>query len=148
MVSTANLVFPHSQAMSDAEPVASTRGGAPLEVSGARLRSPRAALAGFFEGNAPAKGVLMNTLHTGQVHASAPSTSPWNAMSARRPKRTSRAAEIVAALYFALVLSTPWLVRDASFFVPPSHGVEIQMLNRAAAPAAVVHSPTATIPAR
>jgi hypothetical protein len=47
------------------------------------------------------------------------------------PDKPSRAAEYVAALYVALVLLTPWLLRDAPLFAP-SKGVEIQMSYRAA----------------
>jgi hypothetical protein len=42
-----------------------------------------------------------------------------------RCPKTSRAAEYIAALYIALLVCTPWLVRDASFFRPPSTGVEM-----------------------
>lgn len=52
-----------------------------------------------------------------------------------RPVRRSRAAEYIAALYIALVLATPWLLRDAQLFAP-SKGVEIQMSYRAAPAAA------------
>lgn len=47
------------------------------------------------------------------------------------PDKPSRAAEYIAALYVALVLLTPWLLRDAMFFAP-SKGVEIQMSYKAA----------------
>ena len=50
-------------------------------------------------------------------------------------EKPSRAAEYIAALYVALVLLTPWLLRDATFFAPPSRGVEIQVVNRATADA-------------
>ena len=39
--------------------------------------------------------------------------------------RKSRAAEYIAALYIALLVCTPWLVRDASFFRPQSTGIEL-----------------------
>jgi hypothetical protein len=41
--------------------------------------------------------------------------------------KTSRAAEYIAALYIALLVCTPWLVRDASFLRPPSSGIEIHL---------------------
>ena len=44
-----------------------------------------------------------------------------------RTHKKSRAAEYIAALYIALLVSTPWLVRDASFFRPPSAGIEIHL---------------------
>lgn len=44
----------------------------------------------------------------------------------RRPK-TSRAAECIAALYIALLVCTPWLVRDASFFRPSSTTIEMHL---------------------
>ena len=51
----------------------------------------------------------------------------------RAPKR-SRAAEYIAALYIALVLCTPWLLRDASWLTPPSNGIEIQFSKAAPTP--------------
>lgn len=45
--------------------------------------------------------------------------------------KPSRAAEYVAALYIALVLCTPWLLRETPWLTPPSKGVEIQMSNTA-----------------
>ena len=52
----------------------------------------------------------------------------------RRPGK-SRAAEYIAALYVALLVCTPWLVRDASFFRPPATGIEMHLST--AAPASV-----------
>ena len=52
----------------------------------------------------------------------------------RRPGK-SRAAEYIAALYIALLVCTPWLVRDASFFRPPATGIEMHLST--AAPASV-----------
>ncbi len=55
--------------------------------------------------------------------------------SSRRPaaddgrEKPSRAAECIAALYIALVLLTPWLLRDASLFAP-ARGVEVQIVSR------------------
>ena len=46
-------------------------------------------------------------------------------------EKPSRAAEYITALYVALVLLTPWLLRDAPLFAP-SKGFEIQMSNKAA----------------
>jgi len=51
----------------------------------------------------------------------------------RAPKR-SRAAEYIAALYIALVLCTPWLLREVSWLTPPSNGVEIQFSKPAPTP--------------
>ena len=51
--------------------------------------------------------------------------------------KPSRVAECVAALYVALVLMTPWLLRDVSWLTPPSRGAEIQVVNHATAAAAV-----------
>jgi hypothetical protein len=48
-------------------------------------------------------------------------------------EKPSRAAEYIAALYVALVLLTPWLLRDAPFFAP-AKGVEIQMSKQALPP--------------
>lgn len=60
----------------------------------------------------------------------------------RAPKR-SRAAEYIAALYIALVLCTPWLLRDASWLTPPSNGIEIQLSKGAPTPPPhEVHAPT------
>ena len=54
----------------------------------------------------------------------------------RAPSR-SRAAEYIAALYVALVLCTPWLLREVSWLTPPSNGVEIQLSKPAPAPPAL-----------
>jgi len=44
-----------------------------------------------------------------------------------RTHKKSRAAEYIAALYIALLVCTPWLVRDASLFRPPSTGIEMHL---------------------
>jgi len=56
-----------------------------------------------------------------------------------RVDKPSRAAEYIAALYVALVLCTPWLLREAPWLTPPSKGVEIQMSNTAQMQAAAEH---------
>lgn len=56
-----------------------------------------------------------------------------NEVAGREGRKTSRAAEYVAALYIALVLLTPWLLRDVSWLTPPARGAEIQVVNRATA---------------
>ena len=48
--------------------------------------------------------------------------------------KTSRAAEYIAALYIALLVCTPWLVRDASYFRPPSSGIEMHLSTAAPVP--------------
>lgn len=53
--------------------------------------------------------------------------------------RPSRAAEYIAALYVALLLCTPWLLRETPWLTPPSKGVEIQMSNTAQMKAAAEH---------
>ena len=55
------------------------------------------------------------------------------------PDRPSRAAEYIAALYVALLLCTPWLLRETPWLTPPSKGVEIQMSNTAQMRAAADH---------
>src|SRR5437016_12072281 len=45
----------------------------------------------------------------------------------KRTDKRSRAAEYIAALYVALLVCTPWLVRDASLFRPPSTGIEMHL---------------------
>jgi hypothetical protein len=60
--------------------------------------------------------------------------------------KPSRAAEYIAALYVALLLCTPWLLRETSWLTPPSRGVEIQMSNKAQAQAAD-RDATAKLPA-
>jgi len=63
-----------------------------------------------------------------------------------RTHKRSHAAEYIAALYIALLVCTPWLVRDASFFRPPSTGIEIHL---SAAPLHVdALTPSAPTPAR
>jgi hypothetical protein len=54
----------------------------------------------------------------------------------RAPKR-SRAAEYIAALYVALVLCTPWLLREVTWLTPPSNGVEIHFSKPAPTPPAL-----------
>jgi len=62
-----------------------------------------------------------------------------------RSPRRSHAAEYIAALYIALLVCTPWLVRDASFFRPPSTGIEMHLSAAAPAPVDVLpRSPQAT----
>ena len=56
-----------------------------------------------------------------------------------RPSGKSRAAEYIAALYIALLVCTPWLVREASFF-RPSAGVEIQWNVSLLHPGALMHA--------
>ena len=56
----------------------------------------------------------------------------------RDGRKPSRAAEYIAALYIALVLMTPWLMRDVSWLTPPSRGAEIPVVNRATAAHAAV----------
>ncbi len=51
----------------------------------------------------------------------------------------SRAAEYIAALYVAILLCTPWLLRETPWLTPPSKGVEIQMSNTAQMQAAADH---------
>ena len=63
-------------------------------------------------------------------------------------ERPSRAAECVAALYIALVLLTPWLLRDVSWLTPPSHGAEIQVVDHATAPAPSADGRLSRMPSR
>lgn len=71
-----------------------------------------------------------------------PAADAAESTQSRRPK-TSRAAEYIAALYIALLVCTPWLVRDASFLRPPSTGIEMHL--SAAAP---VHAQPASASVR
>ncbi|HEY3178449.1 MAG TPA: hypothetical protein VGL25_06165 [Casimicrobiaceae bacterium] len=57
-----------------------------------------------------------------------------------RPHKTSRAAEYIAALYIALLVCTPWLVRDASLFRPPSTGIEMHLSNATLHADAIKHA--------
>jgi len=59
--------------------------------------------------------------------------------------KPSRVAEYVAALYIALVLLSPWLLRDVSWLTPPSRGAEIQVVDRATSAAVAA---TERLPAR
>lgn len=61
-----------------------------------------------------------------ESQSQAPAADATESRASRRPK-TSRAAEYIAALYIALLVCTPWLVRDASFFRPPSTGIEMHL---------------------
>jgi hypothetical protein len=60
---------------------------------------------------------------------------PGNSEPDAGPDKPSRAAEYITALYVALLLLTPWLLRDAPFFAP-SKGVEFQMSAKSAPSAA------------
>ena len=88
----------------------------------------------------------MNALSIGNPDRSdAPAAEP-RAMRTVKPSRPSRAAEYIAALYIALVLCTPWLLRDASLLTPPSKGVEMQMSKAApAAPALELKAPVVAV---
>jgi hypothetical protein len=59
------------------------------------------------------------------------STPEWECGQKVKPEKPSRAAEYIAALYVALLLCTPWLVRDALTLTPPTQGVEMQIVSRA-----------------
>ena len=73
----------------------------------------------------------MNPLLLDTTPPSASSNASWNGTGQTPAQKPSRAAEYIAALYLALLLCTPWLVRDALVLTPPSNGVEIQMSKRA-----------------
>jgi hypothetical protein len=60
--------------------------------------------------------------------------------------KPSRAAEYIAALYIALVLCAPLLLRETPWLTPPSTGVEMQM-SRQAVPPMPVASATVQLPA-
>jgi hypothetical protein len=69
------------------------------------------------------------------------STPEWECGQKVKPEKPSRAAEYIAALYVALLLCTPWLVRDALTLTPPSQGVEMQVVNKATTPQAEKGAP-------
>ena len=70
-----------------------------------------------------------------------------NWMDESKPRKQSRAAEYIAALYVALVLCTPWLVRDALILTPPSQGVEMQVVSKATTPPPAEKSAPVALPA-
>jgi hypothetical protein len=70
--------------------------------------------------------VLNPLLFDGCEKLTPPSTERNESRKTRTHKK-SRAAEYIAALYIALLVSTPWLVRDASLFRPPSTGIEMHL---------------------
>jgi len=108
--------------------VASTREDALLRYGGTiliRAGRPR----GLFFGN----GATLNE-EWAMGRTTNPSVGPDGRDDGR--EKPSRVAECVAALYIALVLMTPWLLRDVSWLTPPSHGAEIQVVNQATAAAA------------
>jgi len=76
---------------------------------------------------------VLNPLMFDQPEHLAPTAQ--RAMPKAPSAKTSRAAEYIAALYVALLVCTPWLVRDASFLRPPSTGIEMHL--SAAAPVQV-----------
>jgi len=69
---------------------------------------------------------------------------PWNPALGAPRRRTWRAAEYIAALYVALLLCTPWLVRDSFLLMPPSNGVEIQVVSKALAQSATAPAASAS----
>jgi hypothetical protein len=79
----------------------------------------------------------MNALPIENQHLSEAAAAEPRTSHDGKPSKPSRAAEYIAALYVALVLCTPWLLRDASMLTPPSKGVEIQMSRTAPAALAV-----------
>jgi hypothetical protein len=102
-------------------------------VASAREGAPSGRLAGFFPGRALRRKVketamepVLNPLMFDHSEQLAP--SPPERATPKAPRvKTSRAAEYIAALYIALLVCTPWLVRDASFFRPPSTGIEMHL---------------------
>jgi len=70
---------------------------------------------------------VLNPLLFDDCERFTPSSAERQESRETRTHKKSRAAEYIAALYIALLVSTPWLVRDASFFRPPSAGIEIHL---------------------
>ena len=68
-----------------------------------------------------------------------PAETPKKSEQTSAPKR-SRAAEYIAALYIALLVCSPWLVRDATVLRPPTTGVELQLSTPALHADALVHT--------
>jgi len=75
------------------------------------------------------------------------STPEWECGQKVKPEKPSRAAEYIAALYVALLLCTPWLVRDALTLTPPTQGVEIQVVSRATMPLPAEKTAPVVLPA-
>jgi hypothetical protein len=83
---------------------------------------------------------VLNPLLFDDREALTPSSAERNEARETRPHKTSRAAEYIAALYIALLVCTPWLVRDASFFRPPSTGIEMHLSAAAIPVDAIKHA--------
>ena len=70
---------------------------------------------------------VLNPLLFDDCEKITPPSTERNESHETRTHKKSRAAEYIAALYIALLVSTPWLVRDASLFRPPSTGIEMHL---------------------
>ena len=70
---------------------------------------------------------VLNPLLFDDCEKLTPPSTERNESRETRTHKKSRAAEYIAALYIALLVSTPWLVRDASLFRPPSTGIEMHL---------------------
>jgi len=70
---------------------------------------------------------VLNPLLFDDCERLTPSSAERKEARETRTHKRSHAAEYIAALYIALLVCTPWLVRDASFFRPPSTGIEIHL---------------------
>jgi hypothetical protein len=106
--------------------VASTRGDALFRDGGTNLireGRPRGIFLGHLAHLQPESNMKSTSNHT-----------QFNPEPDAGPDKPSRAAEYITALYVALLLLTPWLLRDAPLFAP-SKGVEFQMSAKAAPPA-------------
>jgi hypothetical protein len=91
---------------------------------------PRGILSGGTQLERHDRSSTMDPKSTNETGRTLPTLASRGALESRPPRR-SRAAEYIAALYIALVLCTPWLVRDSNVLMPPSMGLEIQVVSKA-----------------
>jgi hypothetical protein len=89
---------------------------------------------------------VLNPLLFDDCERLTPSSTECKESPETRTHKKSHAAEYIAALYFALLVCTPWLVRDASLFRPPSTGIEVHLSVAALHADALKH--VAQVPAR
>jgi hypothetical protein len=104
------------------------------QIASAREGAPNGRRRGVFSrhgvGNIAKESTMepvLNPLLFDDCEKLTPPSTERNESRETRTHKKSRAAEYIAALYIALLVSTPWLVRDASLFRPPSTGIEMHL---------------------
>jgi hypothetical protein len=104
------------------------------QVASAREGAPDGRRRGIFSGHGVGHNAkeltmepVLNPLLFDDCESLTPPSTERKESCETPPPKKSRAAEYIAALYIALLVCTPWLVRDASLFRPPSTGIEMHL---------------------